>query len=100
MKRWNSFIAVVFFSLCPISLTFLTVDAAFAQAGRGGISGTVTDPSGAVVPKAKITLLSKSTGITQQGCYKHGWSLFLCIAQSWQLRHHGHHQGLRVVGGK
>jgi len=31
----------------------------------GGISGTVTDPTGAVVPNAKITLRSRSTGETQ-----------------------------------
>jgi hypothetical protein len=31
----------------------------------GGISGTVTDPSGAVVPNATLTLKSNSTGETQ-----------------------------------
>jgi len=32
----------------------------------GGISRTVTDPSGAVVPNATLTLNSNSTGETQQ----------------------------------
>jgi hypothetical protein len=39
--------------------------AAFAQAGRGGISGTVTDPGGAVIPGAQVILLNHATGLTQ-----------------------------------
>jgi hypothetical protein len=37
---------------------------AFPQAGRGGISGLVTDPSGAVVPRAKVTARDHATGIS------------------------------------
>jgi hypothetical protein len=37
----------------------------FAQAGRGSISGTVTDPNGALVPGAQVVLLSPATGVTQ-----------------------------------
>jgi len=38
---------------------------AFGQAGRGSISGTVTDPSGAVISGAQVTLLNKATGVKQ-----------------------------------
>jgi hypothetical protein len=38
--------------------------AAFAQAGRGGINGLVTDPSGALVPGAKVVARSHATAIT------------------------------------
>lgn len=37
----------------------------FAQAGRGSISGTVTDPAGAVIPGAQVVLLNSATGLTQ-----------------------------------
>ena len=37
--------------------------AALAQAGRGSISGLVTDPTGAIVPGARITALDHATGI-------------------------------------
>jgi carboxypeptidase family protein len=38
---------------------------ALAQAGRGSISGLVTDPGGAVVQGAKVALLNPATGVTQ-----------------------------------
>jgi len=38
---------------------------ASAQAGRGSISGTVSDPNGAIVTGAQVTLLNKATGVTQ-----------------------------------
>ncbi len=38
---------------------------AFAQAGGGGVSGTVSDPSGAVIPGATVKLHSLATGATQ-----------------------------------
>jgi hypothetical protein len=35
---------------------------AFAQVGRSGIFGTVTDPQGAVVPNAEVTVTDEATG--------------------------------------
>ncbi|HEY6340162.1 MAG TPA: TonB-dependent receptor [Bryobacteraceae bacterium] len=48
--------ATAFFVLC------LTVPA-FGQLGQGVVTGTVTDPSGAVVPGATLALLNEGTGV-------------------------------------
>src|SRR5208337_1653117 len=50
---------------CACFLIFFAGTAAFAQAGRGSISGTVTDPQGAVISGAQVTLLNPATGLTQ-----------------------------------
>src|SRR5271170_3862589 len=39
--------------------------AAFAQAGRGGIYGLVSDPTGAAIPSAKVTAVNAATGVTR-----------------------------------
>jgi hypothetical protein len=46
-------------------LIFVVAAVALGQAGRGIISGTVTDPGGAVVPGAQVTLLNSATGVSQ-----------------------------------
>ena len=40
--------------------------AAFAQGDRGTITGTVTDPTGAVIPNANIQLTNSETSATYQ----------------------------------
>jgi Carboxypeptidase regulatory-like domain len=53
-------------SLAFLALVLLLVPgtpSALGQAGRGSISGTITDPSGAIVPGAKVTLLNPATGV-------------------------------------
>jgi hypothetical protein len=44
-----------------VAILLLTTAAAFAQAGRGGIHGLVTDPSGAIVPGARVVAMSRAT---------------------------------------
>jgi hypothetical protein len=47
--------------LCATASFFLTPNA-FSQADTASISGTVTDPTGAVVPNAKVTIHNDATG--------------------------------------
>ena len=56
-------------SRCCLSTAVLSLIislTAFGQAGRGSISGTIVDSSGAVIPGATVTLLNTATGVTQQ----------------------------------
>ena len=53
--------------LCPVIGFLLLLGSASrlsAQLDRGEITGTIEDPSGAVVPKATITLTNDDTGVT------------------------------------
>src|ERR671924_1133668 len=49
---------------CILSL-FLFVSFAFGQTVQGVITGTVTDPTGAVVPNATVTITNVGTNISQ-----------------------------------
>ena len=46
-------------------LLVLGAGLALAQAPTGGITGTITDESGGVIPTAKITVTNKDTGISR-----------------------------------
>jgi hypothetical protein len=45
-------------------LVVLAVSPAMAQQGDGTIQGTITDPSGAVLPNATVTVTNLATGVT------------------------------------
>jgi hypothetical protein len=52
--------ARLFLLLCAL---WCGVTAGFAQAGRGSISGLVSDPTGAIVPGARVTAKDQATGV-------------------------------------
>jgi hypothetical protein len=56
VKTARNFLSVCVLFLCASSL-------ALAQAGRGSISGVVSDPSGATINVAKVTALNQATGV-------------------------------------
>ncbi len=53
-------------ALVSASLLLVHAPVAIAQVDQGAITGTVLDPTGAVVPNAQVTLLNTDQGITLQ----------------------------------
>ena len=51
------------FCLASLCILLFTLTSA-AQVQNGQFSGTVTDPSGAAVPNAKITVANEATGLS------------------------------------
>jgi hypothetical protein len=47
-------------------LMLVSASPVFAQSDRGGLTGRVTDPTGAVVADAKVTALNVQTGETRE----------------------------------
>jgi hypothetical protein len=58
VKKARNFLSAGILLLCGASV-------ALAQAGRGSISGLVSDPAGALIAGAKVVLLNPATGVTQ-----------------------------------
>jgi len=65
MNRGNAMVRAVRNFLSVGFLGLIAASVALAQAGRGSISGLVTDPGGALVSGAQIVLVSPATGVTQ-----------------------------------
>src|SRR5512136_505982 len=53
-------------ALSLVSLAFITLPLAAQIRIAGAVSGTITDPTGAVVPNATVTLKDEGTGIEKQ----------------------------------
>ena len=60
VQRMRAAEMLSFFIICMLTGF---ASGAFAQAGRGSISGLVTDPTGAIIPDAKVLAQSQATGV-------------------------------------
>ena len=65
MNSWNFTFKKARWLVSTCFVVLLACVAALGQAGRGSISGTVTDEAGAVVPQAQVTLLDRAKGVSQ-----------------------------------
>jgi hypothetical protein len=48
-----------------MAVLFVSLGVALGQTVQGVITGAVSDPSGAVIPKATVTITNEGTGISQ-----------------------------------
>jgi hypothetical protein len=61
--------------LVGVALTLICLSPAMSQSGRGTLTGTIKDPTGAVIPKAQIMVRNVNTGVefntvtTESGIY-------------------------------
>src|ERR1700678_2526320 len=62
IARWGY--AIVFLSALLISTDFMVTPAMAQTAGEGGVQGTVTDSTGAVVPNAVVTATAASSNVS------------------------------------
>src|SRR5437763_4292857 len=62
--RESAIASKMFQLLVAFALCLALCSTAFAQAGRGSVSGTVSDPSGAVLTDSKVTATNNATGET------------------------------------
>src|SRR5262244_1245245 len=54
-------------SKSTLSVLLLAASGLFAQSNQGTITGTISDPTGAVVPTAQIEVKNQDTGIVYRG---------------------------------
>ncbi|MBZ5668713.1 MAG: TonB-dependent receptor [Acidobacteriia bacterium] len=63
MQRRGFFLRFLFLALAVPVMFVLTSVSLHAQADTGSIQGTIKDPSGAVIPNAKVTLTNEGTNL-------------------------------------
>ncbi len=62
-KRFANYTGMIFLIML---VGLFAVPAALAQSGAGSIQGTVSDPTGAVIPRASIHIVNSATGVAEE----------------------------------
>ena len=62
----QQFIRMIWVVLAALSAHTLLVRVAYSQVNVANLNGTVTDPSGGVVPNARVEVVSPDTGFKRQ----------------------------------
>src|ERR1700733_14281810 len=60
-------IVLALFHFCIVAIVACLPLQVIAQTGLATLSGTVTDPTGALLPKAEVTVTNEDTGVTVKG---------------------------------
>ena len=69
--------------LAVAALVLCSVTALKAQTITGSVNGTVTDPSGAVIPNAKVTAINVDTGVTTETT-SNGEGIYNRLVSKWR----------------
>ncbi len=88
----------VLVAVCMLVISPFLCNRAFAQtSGTGSINGTVTDPSGSVVPNATIKATNNATGVqTSTSSTSSGYFGFRCCSRE-RIRSMSRHPGFSTL---
>jgi Carboxypeptidase regulatory-like domain/TonB dependent receptor-like, beta-barrel len=65
MKSPSESRSIAIYTVAVVALILLFTAPVYSQVAGATLSGTVTDPSGAAIPNAQVTIKNTSTGVTQ-----------------------------------
>lgn len=66
MKLCRFVFRSLYFLMLYATMAVAFLPAVRAQSSKGTVTGTVTDPTGGIIPEAKVTLKDKNTGVSRQ----------------------------------